>query len=156
MLWHYQRSRGGRQRKKLINGDGEKPAPSPFLFSEHVYNWLESALDYGIAERDFWEMSIAELIRAVESAKRVQRERARDKAARDYILADLIGRSVSRVYNSANTMPAITEVYPALFATEEVTEEMQEKQDELSAARFKQFADNFNKRFTKEVGKANE
>jgi hypothetical protein len=51
-------------------------------------------------------------------------------------------------------MPAISEVYPALFAAEEVTEETQKKQDELSAARFKQFADNFNKRFTKEVGKS--
>ena len=153
MLWHYRRNRG-RQRKKLINGDGEKPAPSPFLFSEHVYTWLESALDYGIAERDFWEMSIAELIRAVESAKRRRRDRERENAARDYILADLIGRSVSRIYNSANTMPAISEVYPALFATEEVNEKAQERQDELSAARFKQFADNFNKRFTKEVGKS--
>lgn len=99
-------------------------------------------------------MSIAELIRAVNSAKRRRREKERARANYDYTLADLIGRSVSRVYNSANTMPAISEVYPALFAAEEVTEETQKKQDELSAARFKQFADNFNKRFTKEVGKS--
>jgi hypothetical protein len=99
-------------------------------------------------------MSIAELIRAIESAKRRQRERERERAARDYILADLIGRSVSRIYNSANNMPKISEVYPALFDAEEVNEKEQEKRDELSAARFKQFADSFNARFKKGGGES--
>lgn len=100
-------------------------------------------------------MSIAEVVRAIESAKRVQRERERDRAARDYILADLIGRSVSRIYNSANNMPKISEVYPDLFDAEEETEKIQEKRDELSAARFKQFADSFNARFKTEKGGGN-
>lgn len=155
MLWHYRKHRRER-RKKLINGDGEKPAPSPFMFSDHVLSWLDSALDYGIAERDFWELSIAELIRAIDSAKRVQRERERATAAHNYILADLIGRSVARVYNSANNMPSITEAYPSLFDAPEIDAAAQAKQDELSAARFRQFAESFNARHSKKEVAADE
>lgn len=27
--------------------------PSPFLFSNYIYKWLDNALDYGISEYDF-------------------------------------------------------------------------------------------------------
>lgn len=64
-----------------------------------------------------------------------------------YALADLIGRSVARLYNSSNTMPDISEVYPTLFDSEEIKQQKQEKQAELSALRFKLFADSFNKKF---------
>lgn len=96
-------------------------------------------------------MTLAELIRSIESKKRVQKSQARERAALDYTLADLIGRSVSRVYSSTNTMPAISEVYPSLFDKEEIEIKAQERRDELSALRFKQFAQSHNKKF-KEVG----
>ena len=44
---------------------------------------------------------------------------AQEKATYDYILADLIGKSVSRLYSSSNTMPDIAEVYPSLFDSKE-------------------------------------
>lgn len=69
----------------------------------------------------------------------------------DYVLAELIGRSVARIYNSNNKMPDISEAYPTLFNTKEVEEQKAEKQAELSALRFKQFAASYNQRF-KEVG----
>lgn len=109
--------------------------------------WLDSALDYGISENDFWEMTIAELIRAIQSKKRVQLDQERRRAAFDYILADSIGRSVARLQSSANRFPPISEVYPSLFTAEEVEEKMQEKKNELSVLRFKQFAHSYNKRF---------
>lgn len=60
-------------------------------------------------------MTIAELERAIDSKKRVQKQQAQEKANYDYILADLIGRSISRIYNSSNKMPDISAVYPTLF-----------------------------------------
>lgn len=120
------------------------------MFSDVVYKWLENALDYGITEAQFWDMTIAELIRAVESKKRVNKAQEQKQAAFDYILADIIGRSVARVFDSNNTIPDIAEVYPALFNTEEVSEQRQAKNDELSAARFRQFAQAHNSNF-KEV-----
>ena len=130
--------------------------PSPFLFSNYIYKWLDNALDYGISEHDFWNMTIAELTRAIASKKRIQKQQAQEKASFDYILADLIGRSISRLYSSSATVPEIAEVYPSLFDSKEIEEEKQEKRDELSILRFKQFAQSYNKKFKKEVGKENE
>ena len=120
------------------------------MFSDVVYKWLENALDYGITEAQYWEMTLAELTRAIESKKRVNKAQEQKQAAFDYILADLIGQSVARVFSSENTLPDIAEVYPTLFNDEEITEQKQAKKDELSAARFRQFAQAHNSNF-KEV-----
>ena len=101
-------------------------------------------------------MTIAELARAIASKKRIQKQQAQEKASFDYILADLIGRSISRLYSSSATIPEIAEVYPSLFNSKEIEEKKQKKKDELSVLRFKQFAQSYNKKFKKEVGKENE
>lgn len=100
-------------------------------------------------------MTLAEAIRAVESKKRQQKTAAQEKAAFDYIMADLIGRSVARLYSSSNNMPQLNEVYPSLFDSEEMEAQKQAKQVELSAMRFKQFAQSYNNRF-KEVARKDE
>ena len=97
-------------------------------------------------------MTIAELERYIESRKRRLKDEEQRKASFDYILADLIGRSVARVYNSSNEMPAISAVYPTLFDSEEEQERIQETKVNLSAARFRQFAESFNKNY-KEVAR---
>ena len=117
------------------------------MFSDIVFRWLDVALDYGISEHDFWEMPFAELERAINSKKRVQKREAQERASFDYILADLVGRSISRIYNSTNNIPSISEAYPTLFDSKEYEEAKSVKQDELSALRFRQFAQSFNKRF---------
>lgn len=80
-------------------------------------------------------------------------EEAKEKASYDYILGDLIGISVARSFDKKNKYPEIAEVYPTLFDSQEVVERKQESQAELSALRFKLFADSFNKKFKKEVAK---
>ena len=99
-------------------------------------------------------MSIAELERAIASKKRVAQmdaeANAKERAAFDYILADLIGRSIARIHNSANKYPEIGAVYPNLFDTEEIAEKKAEKMAELSAIRFRQFAQLHNQNY-KEV-----
>jgi hypothetical protein len=96
-------------------------------------------------------MTLGELTRLMESKRRTKEREAKEKANYDYILADLIGRSVSRIYNSSNKMPSISEAYPNLFNDEELEEKRAQKQAELSALRFKQFANSFNKRFKEEA-----
>lgn len=123
------------------------------MFSNIVYQVLNNALDYGLTEFDFWNMTLAELNRAVESKKRVQKIQAQEKAYYDYMLADLVGRSIARIHSSSNRYPPIHEVYPALFEAEVVEEKIQEKKDELSVLRFKQFAQSYNAKYNKEVGK---
>ena len=104
----------------------------------------------GILEHNFWNMTIAELERLINSKKRMQKAQAQERANFDYVLADLIGRSVARIYNSSNKLPEISEAYPSLFDSKEIEEYKQNKKDELSALRFKQFANSYNKKF-KEV-----
>ena len=70
----------------------------------------------------------------------------------DYTLADLIGRSVARIYNASNTMPNIEEVYTSVFDKEELERKRQERQAELLAIKFKQFAENLNKKFKEQDG----
>lgn len=112
---------------------------------------MDNALDAGIKEAEFWEMTLAEIERAIKSKLRVMRAEMREKATYDYILADLIGRSVARVQNSANKMPDIDTVYPSLFDSEEIEEQKRKRRDELTALRFRQFAQAFNKNFKQEV-----
>ena len=125
----------------------------PFLFEKYAYKWIEIALDYGIDETNYWNMTLAEVIRAIESKKRQQKLQAQERASYDYILADLIGRSVSRIYSNSTRLPQIYEVYPTLFDDAEMEEQKQQKQMEISAIRFKLFAQSYNKKHTAEVEK---
>jgi len=97
-------------------------------------------------------MTIAELERAIASKKRVKKIEAQEKASFDYMLADLFGKSIARIYSSSARFPDIREVYPTLFDSIAVEEKRQEKKMEASAIRFKLFAQSYNKRF-KEVAK---
>lgn len=100
-------------------------------------------------------MTIAEFDRAVESKERVDKMRAKEQASFDYILADLMGRSISRIYSSSAKLPELAEVYPSLFDSEEIQQQKQVKKDELSAIRFRQFA-NFHNNKQKKEGALNE
>lgn len=108
---------------------------------------MDIALDCGIAEKDFWEMTFAEVNRAVVSHNRIKLAEMKEKASYDYILADLIGRSIARLHSSSATYPEISEAYPTLFDSEEIKQQKQEQKVQLSALRFKQFAHSYNKRF---------
>lgn len=96
-------------------------------------------------------MTFAELERVIKSKQRVRKIQAQEQASFDYKLADLIGRSVARVYNSKNRIPDIAEAYPTLFDEKEIVEKKRAAKAEISAQRFKQFADSYNKKFKREV-----
>ena len=119
--------------------------------------WLEAALDMEITELEFWQMTIAEVNRAIKAKARVQRVKAREKAAFDYILAQLITKGVNIAFNGKGDFPTFNEVYESLLEEEKKEENKEKKQElitELSTLRFKMFAQSFNKRF-EEVAKDN-
>ena len=115
-----------------------------------MYGWLDNALDVGITEREFWGMTLAELERVMRSRARQKKREQQERATFDYVLADLIGRSVARLYNSSNKMPELAEAYPQLFDAKEAEERKQQQRAELSAIRFRLFAEAHNKKL-KEV-----
>ena len=112
---------------------------------------LDNALDIGITEKDFWDMTIGELDRKIASYKRITLNKAKDKALFDYSLAILIGRAFN--VSQDNPFPTIYEAYPSIFEDDikRIEEEKQRQQAQLSVLRFIQFAESFNKKFTEET-----
>lgn len=108
---------------------------------------MANALDIGIDECAYWNMTIAELSRAIESHNRRKKEQERAQASFDYLLADTIGKSIARIYSSSAKMPELYEVYPSLFDNEEMKAQKQAKREELSILRFKQFAAAHNQKY---------
>lgn len=111
---------------------------------------LDNALDYGISEKEFWEMTFAELDRVVASRQRMEKFRAKEQATYDYIHAILIGRAFAASMDNKAQFPEIHEVYPSLFDAKERELQKQEQVNQLSALRFKQFAQSYNTKY-KEV-----
>ena len=97
-------------------------------------------------------MTIAEVLRVIDSYNRVKQAQVKEKAFFDYTLANLIIKGVGITLGSKDTFPPIEEVYSSLFKNEdEVQEKVQKQKDNLSTLRFLQFAQSYNKRFQKEV-----
>ncbi len=112
---------------------------------------LDKALDYGITEEQFWDMTFAEIERAVNSKVRMLKLQAQEKATYDYILAQLITKGVSKVLGDKSNFPSIEEAYPGVF-DDVIKAKAEEQKMNLSALRFKQFAQSYNNNFkNKEV-----
>ena len=45
-----------------------------------IYDWLNNALDYGITEKEFWGMTLAEIVRAMDSFERKRKRDLQSKA----------------------------------------------------------------------------
>jgi hypothetical protein len=101
-------------------------------------------------------MTPGEVIRAIESKNRLIKIEAQEKATYDYIQATLIVKGVSICLGDKSSFPTLQEAYPGVFdeVIEEQKEKAQEQKMQLSALRFKQFAQSYNNNFkNKEVPK---
>lgn len=97
-------------------------------------------------------MTIAEIDRAAASYQRRFISNAKEKATFDYVLAQLIGFSVSRAVNGGdNDFPAIEEIYPTLFKerAKATSEAKQEAIETAFAIHLKQFAKQHNNKLEK-------
>lgn len=115
---------------------------------------LERALDYGITEERFWLMTFAEIHREVDSKIRIKKLETKERATYDYILAQLITKGVSKVLGDKSSYPSLEEAYPGVFddVVAEKQAKIKEQKMNLSALRFKQFAQSYNNNFkNKEV-----
>lgn len=126
------------------------------MFLDKVDSWLEYALDLDISEYDFWMMTPGELMRKFESKQRVLERERQEKATYDYILGDLIGRSIARIHSSSASYPKVYEAYPHIFNKDEIEEAEQNRTMELSAQRFMAFAESFNEKLADKEGKDKE
>jgi hypothetical protein len=105
-------------------------------------------------------MTFAEITRLIKAKHKAKRLESQEKASYDYILARLITKGTAIVLGDKSEFPSIDSVYSGLFdeLREEQEEKMQESKAELSALRFKQFANSYNDKFVnnKEVASNND
>lgn len=116
--------------------------------SEIVYQHLQPAINLGLDEFQFWEMTVAEVSRWEEGAM----WRLKSKAQFDYVLADLIGISSARMMSDDVKYPSLEDAYPNLFeqTPDEIME--QKKEEEIATQnlnRFMEFAMKHNAMMTK-------
>ncbi len=101
-------------------------------------------------------MTPGEVRRAIDSRNRIIKIEAQEKAAYDYIQAQLIIKGIGICLGDKTAFPTKQEAYPGLFdeIAKDQEQKIQEKRAELSAARFRQFAQSYNNKFkNKEVPK---
>ena len=104
--------------------------------SQVVYSYLQPSINLGLDERQFWDMSIAEVVRWQEGAM----YRLKTKAQFHYILADLIGISAGRMMSKDVKYPSIDEVYPNLFEKQEEEHDEEAGVAQNNINRFMEFA----------------
>ena len=101
-----------------------------------------------MTENEFWDLSLGEIARRLESYQRVKERNQKEKATYDYIQANLIAKLVGIVLGDKSETPKIEDVYPTLFKEEVETEEEQaQSQSEKDAIAFMTFVQQFNKKF---------
>ena len=91
-------------------------------------------------------MTIGEVSRYIDTKNKLRKQEAQEKASYDYILASLIAKGISISLGAKDTFPSIYEVYSEVFddVIKQKEEEKQEKIMQLSALRFRQFAQSYN------------
>ena len=94
-------------------------------------------------------MTLAELERSFKSKQRQIKAQEQKQASFDYMLADLIGRSVARIYNSSNKYPTIETVYTNVFTEEDRKAAQTQRNKQRFIAGLQQFAQTHN---SKEFG----
>jgi hypothetical protein len=129
-----------------MSGVDDESHRTPQMYTDHIDAMLDNALDMDITEFDFWNMTIGEFNRIYNSKMRVKKVRDQEVAIHNYILGDLIGRSMARLQSSSVTYPQIYEAYPSLFDKDEFERRQKERITEESIQRLKQFAESFKKR----------
>lgn len=99
-------------------------------------------------------MTPGEVVRLTQARSRIRRLEAQERASYDYILANLIIKGVSITLGSKGNFPTIEEAYPGLFddLAEKRNEELNKQKINLSALRFRQFAQSYNDKFKKQGG----
>ena len=118
---------------------------------------LDSALEWGIDEDKFWDMTLAELRRAITARRRAHNAKMQEQAVMDYAHASLVGCAFGCVLSEEAKLPEFKKFYSFLYTQEEMVrmeDEEAERQDKISEMNFKLFANSLkNKSNNKEVEK---
>ena len=146
------------QESGLISlGEQESPSDSEYstdteqsseviTFESQMMELLEQCMSIGMREEDFYNSTIKQITRYVESYNKQQENQLQEKAFFDYQLANLIGMSVARLLSKDAKFPSFEKAYP--FINKEAKTEVDEEWEmEVQHNRLREWAEQINKKF---------
>ena len=125
-------------------GDSEQSS-EVITFESQMMELLEQCMSIGMREEDFYNSTIKQITRYVESYNKQQENQLQEKAFFDYQLANLIGMSVARLLSKDAKFPSFEKAYP--FINKEAKEVDEEWEMEVQHNRLREWAEQINKKF---------
>ncbi|WP_235070573.1 hypothetical protein [Turicibacter sp. TJ11] len=107
---------------------------------------LEQCMSIGMREEDFYNSTIKQITRYVESYNKQQENQLQEKAFFDYQLANLIGMSVARLLSKDAKFPSFEKAYPFLDKDAKTLVD-EEWEMEVQHNRLREWAEQINKKF---------
>lgn len=116
------------------------------LLTPQILKLRDDCLVTGVKEREFWDMTIGEAVRACDAFE----ERRKDVAYFSYTTASAVGWFIGSMFGSG-APPTLSDIYPTLHPKEAEQQTEEEPQEDVimdkSTVNFMKFAQSFNQRF---------
>lgn len=137
---------------KLTTETGNEPvSDSPnnnVMFENHVMDLLGQCMSIGMKENEFYELTLDQITRYVESYTKQQENKYQDQAFFDYQLANLIRIAIGGLIDKKVSFPALEKAYPFVKGTYE--KEVDEQWEmEVQRIKLREWAEQMNQKMTK-------
>lgn len=110
-----QNEEGTEQDNSSDNDEDEVVDSEDVTLEARFSDLLIKCLEAGITEEFFWKSTYGEMLRYMKAYSNILLRERQNKASFDYQLSNLIGISVSRLFNSDSKLPEIYDAYPSIF-----------------------------------------
>lgn len=140
------------EQQNSVEGDFEPMSDissEPITFESHMLDLLQQCMSIGMREEDFYNSTLAQITRYVESYNKQQQNKLQEKAYFDYQLANLIGVSVYRLLSKNTKYPAFEKAYPFITQSKQAKEIDEEWEMEKQHMKLMEWAEQMNKKFEK-------
>lgn len=138
------------EQQDIVQGDSEPVSDTSsesITFESHMMNLLQQCMSIGMREEDFYNSTLAQITRYVESYNKQQQNKLQEKAYFDYQLANLIGVSVSRLLSKDAKYPTFEKAYPFINQSVQFKEVDEEWEMEVQRNKLREWAEQINKKF---------
>ena len=137
------------EQENVSEGDSESHSTTsdePITFESQMNELLIQCMSIGMREEDFYNSTIKQITRYVESYNKQQENQLQEKAYFDYQLANLIGLSVARLLSKDAKFPTFEKAYP--FINKDAKAEVDEDWEmEVQHNKIREWAEQINKKF---------
>ena len=139
------------EQENVSEGDSESHSTTSsdnevVTFESQMMELLIQCMSIGMREEDFYNSTIKQITRYVESYNKQQENQLQEKAFFDYQLANLIGMSVARLLSKDAKYPTFEKAYP--FINKDAKAEVDEDWEmEVQHNKLREWAEQINKKF---------